>query len=277
MVQVVTESTADIPAEMVAELGIHVVPSYVVFGQQTFRDGVDLSREQFYEKLAETHVIPTTATPPPGFYEEVYRQLAEQTDEIISIHLAARLSALYSVASTAAASIENARIAVIDSNQVTMGYGWLAVAAAEAARRGASLDQIVAMVEEMKLRTRVLAILDTLEFIYRGGRVSWVQAMLGTLLQIKPIIEVRAGEVRLVERARTHSRSLNQMTELVRSLGPLDHAIVLHANALDRAERLADLLQETDPGWRRLIGQAGVTIASHAGPGAVGIACVTAQ
>jgi DegV family protein with EDD domain len=277
MVKVVTESTADIPIAMAAELDIAVIPSYVVFGTETYRDGVDLSRDQFYEKLARTDIIPKTATPPPGFYEEVYRQLAKETDEIISIHLAARLSALYSVAATAAASVPEAQIAVIDSQQVTMGYGWLAVAAAEAARQGQALGQIVALVEEMKARSRVLAVLDTLEFIYRGGRVSWVQAMIGTLLRIKPIIEVRAGEVQLVERARTHARSLTQLIDHVRSLGPLDRAIVLHADAPDAAERLADLLQEIAPGWRRMIGQAGVTIASHAGPGAVGIACVTVQ
>jgi DegV family protein with EDD domain len=277
MVKVVTESTADIPARMAAELGITVIPSYVVFGTETYRDGVDLSREQFYEKLAETNLIPKTATPPPGFYEEVYRRLAAETDEIVSIHLAARLSGLFSVASTAAAGIQEARIAVLDSEQVTMGYGWLAVAAAEAAQRGETLDQIVALVEAMKSRSRVLAILDTLEFIYRGGRVNWVQAMIGTLLRIKPIVEVRTSEVVLVERARTHTRSLNQLIALIQALGPLERAIVLHADALDLAEKLADLLQQVFPAWERLIGQAGVTIASHAGPGAVGIACVTAQ
>jgi DegV family protein with EDD domain len=277
IVQVVTESTADIPAGMAARLGITVVPSYVVFGTETYRDGVDLSREQFYAKLAATDVIPTTATPPPGFYEEVYRQLAKETDEIISIHLAARLSGLYNVASMAAASISGARIAVIDSEQVTMGYGWLAVAAAEAARRGETMKQIVTMVEQAKLRSHVLAVLDTLEFVYRGGRVSWSQAMLGTLLRIKPIIEVQAGEVKLVERTRTHAHSLDQLIKLVQRLGHLDRAIVLHTNAPDRAERLADRLQEITPDWERLIGQAGVTVASHAGPGAVGIACVAAQ
>jgi DegV family protein with EDD domain len=277
MVKVVTESTADIPIAMAAELDIAVIPSYVVFGAETYRDGVDLSRDQFYKKLAQTDIIPKTATPPPGFYEDVYRRLAKETDEIISIHLAARLSALYGVAATAAANVPEARIAVIDSQQVTMGYGWLAVAAAEAALQGQTLEQIVALVEEMKVRSHVVAVLDTLEFIFRGGRVSWVQAMIGTLLRIKPIIEVRDGEVKLIERARTHARSLAQLIEYVQRFGPLDRAIVLHAGAPDAAERLADLLQTISPSWTRTIGQAGVTIASHAGPGAVGIACVTAH
>ena len=277
MVKIVTESTADIPPEMAEALGIAVVPSYVVFGTETYRDGVELSKEQFYVKLAETNLIPTTATPPPSTYEEVYRRLAQETDEIVSIHLAARLSGLYNVAQVAAASVPQARIALIDSEQVTMGYGWLAVAAAEAARRGDSLEQIVALVESMKARSLVLAVLDTLEFIYRGGRVSWVAAMIGTLLRIKPLIEVRASQVNLLERVRTRSRAMDRLVERIQALGPLERAIILHADALDEAQRLADRLQALLPNWQCTIGQAGVTIASHAGPGAVGVACVTAS
>ena len=277
MVRIVTESTADIPPEMAAELGITVVPSYVVFGSQSFRDGVDLTKEQFFEKLAAAREIPTTATPPPALYEEAYRRLAEETDEIVSIHLAARLSGLHNAASIAARNVPTARIAIVDSEQVTMGYGWMAVAAAEAARQGATLDQIVALVEGMKDRTWVLAALDTLEFIYRGGRVSWVAAMVGTLMQIKPIVQVRESQVILLERTRTRARSLTRLVELFRNLGPVERAIVLHAQAAEQAESLADRLLALDPGWQRLVGHAGVTIASHTGPGAVGIACVTAQ
>jgi DegV family protein with EDD domain len=277
MVRVVTESTADIPAALAAELGITVVPSYVVFGSDTYRDGVELTKEQFYEKLAATRTIPTTATPPPAIYEDVYHQLAGETDAIISIHLAANLSGLHNVATLAAQNVAEAKIVVVDSEQVTMGYGWLAVAAAEAAQRGDSLEHIVTLVEGMKERTRVLAVLDTLDYVYRGGRVGWVEAMVGTLMRIKPIVEVRKGEVNLLERARTRSRSLARLMELVQALGPLERAIVLHANAPRRAEKLADQLQAVDPNWERLVGQAGVTIASHTGPGAVGIACVMAE
>jgi len=276
MVRIVTESTADIPPDMAEALGIAVVPSYVVFGAKSYRDGVELTKEQFYAKLAETSEIPTTATPPPSTYEEVYRRLAGETDEIVSIHLAARLSGLYNVAQVAAVSVPEAHIAVIDSEQVTMGYGWLAVAAAEAAQRGESLEQIVALVEGLKARSLVLAVLDTLEFVYRGGRVSWVAALAGALLRIKPLIEVRHSQVNLLERVRTQSRALDRLVERVQALGPLERAIVLHTDALDLAERLADRLQSLRPGWQRTVGQAGVTIASHAGPGAVGVACVTA-
>ena len=275
MVRVVTDSTADIPADMSAALGIAVIPSYVVFGAESYRDEVELSKEEFYEKLRSTSVIPTTAAPPPAVYDETYRRLAKETKEIVSIHLASRYSALYSSAVLAAKNVSEARITVVDSEQVTMGYGWMVVAAAEAAQGGASVEQIVTLVEEMKPRSRVVAVLDTLEFLHRGGRVGWIRAMIGTLLNVKPIIEVRQGEIQLVERARTMQRSLGRLVERVEALGPLERAIILHADAADMAQRVSDRLQAADPGWNPLIHPAGVTIASHVGPGAVGIACVT--
>lgn len=283
MVRIVTESTADIPAELVSALDITVVPSYVVFGSDTYRDGLELTREQFYERLASSPTIPSTATPPPEVYEEAYRQRAEalhaggEPDGIVSIHLASRLSGLCHVAAVAAQRLPHARIAIIDSEQVTMGYGWMAVAAAEAARRGAGLEQILHLVHGMKERTRVLAVLDTLEYLHKGGRVSWARATLGSLLRIKPLIEVRNAQVRLVERVRTWSRAVAKLMEQVQALGPLERAIVLHTNAADRAATVVQGLRALHPDWEPLVGHAGVTIASHAGPGAVGVACVTAR
>jgi DegV family protein with EDD domain len=173
-----------------------------------------------------------------------------------------------------AREVTGARIAVVDSAQVTMGYGWLVVAAAEAAQGGASYEEILALVEEMKPRMRVLAALGTLEYLYRGGRVSWVRALVGTLLRIKPILEIRTGQINLVERVRTTRNALSRLLALVQDLGPLERAVVLHTNAPDLASGFADELQKMDPSWTRIIAQAGVTIASHAGPGAVGVACV---
>ncbi len=276
LVRIVTESTADIPAELAAKLDIAIVPSYVIFGSESYRDGVELTKEQFYARLSAAREIPTTATPPPATYEEVYRRLATETSEIVSIHLAANLSGLYNAASLAAQSVPEARIVVLDSGQVTMGYGLMAVAAAEAAQQGATLEEVVNLIERMKDRSRVLAVLDTLEFLYRGGRVGWAQAALGTLMQIKPIIEVHRGEVKLVERARTRTRSFDRLVAMIRALGPLERAIVLHADAPERAEQLADQVQALLPEWERVVGHAGVTIASHTGPGAIAIACVTA-
>lgn len=277
MVRIVTDSTADIPADLVAKLGITVVPSYVVFGSESYRDGVELSTRQFYEKLAASHTIPTTATPPLEVYEQVYRQLGEETDDIVSIHLAAKLSGLYQVAVVAAQRVPELRITVIDSEQATMGYGWMSVAAAEAAQMGRALDQIVALVESMKTRSLVLAALDTLEYLYRGGRVSWARATLGSLLHIKPLISIQRAEVGLVERVRSRRQADSRLLERVGALGPLERAIVLHTDAPERAAGVASRLQAMHPDWEPIIGHAGVTIASHAGPGAVGVACVAAH
>jgi DegV family protein with EDD domain len=280
MVRVVTDSTADIPPEIAEKMGITVVPSYIAFGSETYQDGVDLTKQQFYDKLIASRVIPTTAAPPIGAYEEVFGRLAEETDEIVSLQLVGSLSALYSVAVIAAQNVSKAigvRIKVVDTGQVTMGYGWMAVAAAEAARRGKTLDQIATLVEGMKPRAWVLAILDTLEFVHRGGRTNWATAVLGTLLRVKPIVEVRLGKVELVERTRTIERSLDRLIERIRAIGPLERAIVLHTNAPTLADRLAERFQAIYPEWEPLIGQAGVTIASHAGPGAVGVAFVAAS
>jgi DegV family protein with EDD domain len=277
MIRIVTDSTADIPSQMGTALGITVVPSYVVFGAESYRDVVELTRQQFYEKLSTTREIPTTAAPPPAIYEEVYRKLAREADAIVSIHLAANLSAICTAARIAAENVSEAEVVVMDSGQVTMGYGWMAVAAAEAAQRGETLEQIVTLVERMKPRSHVLAVLDTLDFIYRSGRVDWIRAMVGTLLRVKPLVEVRQGEVKLLERARTLERAVRRLLEMVQALAPLERAIVLHADAPDVAERVANQLKTIIPDWNRIIGQAGVTVASHAGPGAVGIACVTAE
>jgi DegV family protein with EDD domain len=279
MVKVVTDSTADIPTEMVERLGITIVPTYIVFDREAFRDGIDLTKEQFYAKLATSKVLPTTAAASTGTYEAIYGRLAAETDEIVSIQVAANLSAIYNVASTAAESVASAtgtRIHVIDSGQVTMGYGWMAVAAAEAAERGAGVDEIVALVTGIKARSHVIAMLDTLEFVYRGGRVSWAQAMIGTLLRVKPMIDVTLGEVRLLERTRTTERAMERLVERIAALGPLERAVVLHANAPALAKRLMAKVQAIAPGWEPISCPAGVTIASHAGPGAVGIACVAA-
>jgi DegV family protein with EDD domain len=276
MVRVVTDSTADIPAALAEELGITMIPALVTFGRETFRDGVDLSREDFYARLASSRELPSTAAPSIAVYEEVYERLAGETDEIFSIHLAANLSALHNVARLAAEVVTQrrpqVRITVMDSQQVSMGYGWLAIAAAEAAQQGDDLDSILAQIEVLRPQSRVLAALDTLDYVHRGGRVGWVQAFVGSLLRIKPVVEVYDGEVLLLERIRSRQRSLHRLLDLVVERGPVARAVVLHANAPDLAEQFADRLQQAFPTWTRQVSEAGVTISTHAGPGAIGVA-----
>ena len=277
MVKIVTDSTADIPEELAAELGITIVPCNVHFGLETYRDGLDLSKEEFYTKLKTSPTLPTTSAPAAGLLEVAYRELASETDQILSIHLASALSAIYNSACLGAEAISDVEIALIDSEQVSMGLGWLVIAAARAAQEGQSLAQIVALVEDMKPRVRLFAALDTLEYLRKGGRVGKTVAVLGTLLNIKPLIEVRDSAVLPLERVRTRRRSIKRLIELTAELCPLEELAVLHSNALHKAQRLVEEISFLHPLERILIAEVGIIIGTHAGPNSLGVACVVAR
>jgi len=274
---VVTDSTADIPVPVAEALGIVVVPCYVHFGQETYLDGITLSREQFYARLASGGVPPTTSQPPVGTFAEVYQRIAEQTKQIISIHPAANLSALYNAARLGAEMISNARIALIDSTQASMGTGWLAVLAARAAQAGQNLDQIVALIRDTIPRLRLLAVIDDLHYLQRSGRVGWVNALVGSLLNIKPLVMLKDGQVSLLEKIRSQTKALERLVTLMTGLGAWQEVAVLHANAPQAAEKVADMLALVYSRARILIAEAGTVISTHAGPGAVGLACVLAK
>ena len=181
MVKIVTDSTADIPEELTAELEITVVPCNVHFGLETYRDGIDLAKGEFYTKLKTSPTLPTTSAPAAGLFEATYRKLASETDQILSIHLASALSAIYNSACLGAEAISDVEMTLIDSGQASMGLGWMVIAAARAAQEGQSLAQIVALMEDMMPRVRLFAALDTLEYLQKGGRVGKAVAIFGTL------------------------------------------------------------------------------------------------
>lgn len=271
-VQVITDSTADVPPDLVKRLGITVIPCLVRFGERFYRNGVDLTRDAFYALLQRSPVA--TSQPSVGVFEETYRQAAEQGRQIISIHAAGKLSGIYNAACSAARNLPHGVIEVIDSRSVSLGAGMLAVAAAEAAQRGEPLSAIAARIREMAGRVRMLAVLDTLEYVRRGGRVSWALALIGSLLSVKPLVMLKEGRVDLLERPRTFSAALRRLVERVRGLGPLEQLWVLHTQAPESAQRLADMLADIFPRERMRLVEAGVTVAAHAGPGAVGVACL---
>lgn len=274
---VVTDSTADVPKSLVDELGITVVPCYVHFGQETFLDGVDLSREQFHARLASAARPPTTSPPPVGSFADVYRQLAQQADAIISVHPASNLSSLYNAARLASEMISNARIALVDSTQASMGTGWLAVLAARAARLGRTFDEIVAMLRATVPRLRLVAIIDDLQFMRRSGRVRWVEALVGSFLSIKPVVMLKDGQVSLLEKVRTRRAAIERLAAVTAALGPLQEVAALHAHAAQDAEQAARLLATTCACKQIPIVEAGATMTSHAGPRAVAFACVLAE
>ncbi|HHH42003.1 MAG TPA: DegV family protein [Chloroflexi bacterium] len=279
-VYVVTDSTADVPAPLVEELEITVVPNYINFGLESLRDQVEISRQSFYRRLATEPVLPTTAAPSVGDFEAAYRRLLPRLEGagpgsgIVSIHCAANLSAIHNTALLASRSLAQVPIAVLNSGMLTMALGWQVIAAARAARAGASLEEVVATVEALRPRVRLYAVLDTLEFLHRSGRVSWARAAMGALLRIKPIVEVRDGQVFQRERVRTRKRAVARLVEITEALGPLEALAVLHTNAPEAVEQLHRTLAARFPDAETIVEEATPVLGVHVGPGALGIAAV---
>ena len=268
---VVTDSTADLPAEWKAKHGIEVVPLKVLFGQETFRDGVDMNNEQFFQRLAASTTLPTTSAPSPGEFAEVYKRLARDHDGCISIHIGAQLSATAEAARVGASSVEGFRVEVVDSETVSMPIAFLCLIAAGCP----TLDDAVAAVKQRIPKTRVLALLDTLRYLEMGGRLSRAQAMIGTMLDLKPLLLVKDREIKPVDRVRTRSRAVERMVEFFKTELPVEHVAVMHAQARDEAERIAGRLRADLPGQEIIVGQIGCVLGTHTGPKALGIVYLT--
>jgi DegV family protein with EDD domain len=265
---VVTDSTADLPAQWRERYDIEVVPLKVIFGEETFRDGVDMNNEEFFARLATSSKLPTTSAPSPGEFAELYTQLAKDHDGCISIHIGAALSATAESARVGAQSVEGFRVDVIDSQTVTMPMAFLCRVAAEAA----TLVEATAAVEARVPKCRVLALLDTLRYIEMGGRVSRAQAMIGTMLDLKPLLLVKEhAEIKAVDRVRTRSRAIPRMIEFFESDMPVEYVGVMHAQAADEAERIAVGLRERHPDLDIPISQIGCVLGTHTGPKALGV------
>lgn len=276
MIKVVTDSTSDLPSEMASALGITIIPCNVHFGTETYRDGVDLPRQQFYEKLATSKELPTTSAPGVGVFTEAYRRQLEIGEGVVAIHVAAALSAVYNAARLGAEKLDQTRIAVLDSKTVSMGLGWLAVIAARAAQEGLNLSQVVERVQAAIPRTRLVAAINTMTYLWHSGRVNWGTAVLSTLLDIKPIVDVRDGIVRAVARVRTRKKALAHLRELLEGMGPAQEVAVLHTQEPQLAEHFADEIADLFPRKRMVIVEAGTIIGTHVGPGGIGVACVLA-
>jgi DegV family protein with EDD domain len=265
---VVTDSTADLPEAWRARYGIEVVPLKVLFGEETFRDRVDMTDEEFFRRLAASSKLPTTSAPSPGEFAELYTRLAYDYEGCISIHIGAQLSATAEAARVGARTVEGFRVNVIDSGTVTMPMAFLCRVAAECA----TLEDATAAVEERVPKCRVLALLDTLRYIEMGGRVSRTQAMIGTMLDLKPLLLVAGGEqVKSVDRVRTRSRAIPRMVEFFQNDCPVEHVAVVHAQAPEEAERVAADLRQRLPELEVPVGQIGCVLGTHTGPKALGL------
>ena len=264
---VVTDSTADLPDEWRQRYGIEVVPLKVLFGKETFRDRVDMTDEEFFRRLAASSTLPTTSAPSPGEFAEVYKRLAADYQGCISIHIGAQLSATAEAARVGASSVDRFPVKVVDSETVSMPIAFLCRIAAECS----SLDEAYAAVTERVAKTRVLALLDTLRYLEMGGRLSRAQAMIGTMLDLKPLLLVADREIKPVDRVRTRSRAMTRMVEFFEGEGPVEHVAVMHAQAPEDAQRIAAELRAKSPEREVTVGQIGCVLGTHTGPRALGI------
>jgi DegV family protein with EDD domain len=278
-VRIATDSIADVPAGLASDLDIAIVPCQVFFGQEVYADGVDLSPEAFYDRLARSPELPRTSQPPVSRFVETYRRLldAEQAEAVISIHVAGNLSGTVNAAWAAAQMLPDpSRVEVIDSGQVSMGLGWAVIEAAKVAQAGAPQTTVSRIVRESLPWLRAAAMIDTLDNLYRGGRINQVTATLGTVLQIKPLIRIQGGQVEIVDKVRTRSRALKRLESMVRDWGMPEALAVLHTSAEELAQDLAGLLQDLLPDRQLLIAPAGSALTSHLGLGAVGVCALVA-
>ncbi len=278
-VRIVTDSTSDVPTAIAEQLHITVVPAYVQIGARSYREGPfpgGLSREAFYAQLPTMPDVPTTAVPPAHEFAAAYRDLIGQADEVVAIVVASNLSGMYNVAHLGAREVPELPVHVIDSGQVTMGLGWMAIIAAEAAAEGQSAADVVALIEGIRDRVYVYAMLDTLEYLRRSGRVSWARTKMAQVLRVKPIIQVYRGEVSNVGRARTRRRAVDRLIEHIRALGTLDRLALLHTYSPDLDEfqaQLSDLSPTAHPPTVAVT----TIIGAHVGPQGLGVAAVAGR
>ena len=272
MIRVVTDSACDLPGELVEEHGIDVVPLTIRFGAEELVDRRDLNPRQFWERVASSPQLPETAAPSPGAFEEAYRRAADAgADGVVCVTISAALSATYQAATVAAQAVEaSIPVRVVDTRTVTLAQGLIAVAAARAGAAGRSVDEVAGVAEDLVPRTRTFAALDTLENLRKGGRLGAAQAFVGSMLSIKPVIEVADGKVEPESRQRTRGRALRYLADKVRGFGDVEDLAVVHGDATD-VDQLLDLLAPVYPRERIIVGDVGAVIGTHAGPRVIGV------
>ena len=276
-VRIVTDSSCDLTPEEVAEHGVEVVPLSIRFGDAEYEDRSELSVDDFYAKLASSDVLPETAAPAPGKFEAAFRRHQQAgADAVVCLNLSSELSATMQSAQNAARALEGELdVRVVDSHSITSGLGTQVMLAAEAAASGASADDVVALVQDLASRTHVFGALDTLENLKKGGRIGGAQALVGSLLSIKPILDISTGKVEEAGKARTRKKALEVLRDKVAAAGDVEHVSVYHGFAPDLEEMLA-LLDPIVPRAQVRVGVIGPVIGTHGGPRVMGVTWVAA-
>lgn len=267
-VKIVTDSVADLPSQVVKELGITTIPILIRWGEELYRDGIDLTPEQFYERLKRSKIPPTTSVPSPGTFAEAYDKLAEETNEILAIIVTSRLSGTYNVALQSIGLMKRqCRVEVIDSKCGAMAEGFVVMKAAKAAQLGASLDEVIEVVRRNIPRADFLATFDTLEYLKRGGRIGKAQAFLGSILRVHPIVTLRDGVIEPAGRTRSRAKAIDRLCEFAMSYSHIEEIAIEEATTPDEAERIAERLDAKFPKERIYRSKPSPVIGAHTGPG----------
>ncbi len=276
-IRIITDSSCDLPQAIIQEHKITVIPLFINVGDQSYLDGVELSHQEFYERLPGFRPAPKTAAPGPDVFRKIFEQLAsEGATGILSIHISAKLSAIVDIARAAAKETTHLPVTVFDSRQLSLGTGFQVLAAAQATAEGRSLSEILSMLEGQIRRTHVFAALDTLEYLKRSGRMNFAISALGTLLQIKPFMKMYNGEP-TAERVRTRKGAMKRLVELLEEYGPYEKVALLHSHALQRAEAVLQEVRGLLPAGDIWVEEITPVLGAHIGPGVIGFACISKE
>lgn len=272
-VKVITDSVADLSSQIAEELGITVVPLHVRFGDEVYRDGVDITTERFYDELVHSEVLPTTSVPSPGDFVEAYDKVAEETDEILVVVISSKLSGTYEVASQSIGLMKKkCRVEVVDSRMAIMAEGLLAISAAKAAGAGASLDKVLDVTRSNIGRIDLRVALDTLEYLKRGGRIGKAQALLGAVLDVKPIVTIKEGVLEPAGRTRSRPKVIEYLYNFVMEYSRIEEMAIEEATTPDDADMLAERLDSKFPKERIYRAKPSPVIGTNTGPGLLGVA-----
>ena len=271
-VRIVTDSSADLPADLVQQHGITVLPCYVLVDDQTFKDGVEIKPDDFYRRLQAEGRFPTTAQPTVADFQEVYRDLAGQGDQVLSIHVSGKLSGTLNSAEQAKASLDGEEIEIVDSQLASIPLGLAVLAAATTASEGGSLQEVAEKVRQGLSLHHGLFALDTLEYLHKGGRIGKARAFMGSVLHVKPILRLQDGEAHPVERPRNRERAMRRLVELASELAPVRRLAVIHSTDPDRMATLKQDLTGLLPADQIIEARFGSTLGTYIGPDALGVA-----
>ncbi|MEX0761696.1 MAG: DegV family protein [Dehalococcoidia bacterium] len=277
-IAVVTDSTSDIPPGLAAERSICVIPLNVHIGSETYLDGVTLKADEFYKRLQSGGELPTTSQPSAGAFVEAYQKLAESFDAIVSVHISSRVSGTHNSAVQAKEEMSDSgtRIEVVDTLQASMGLGLVALGVADAVKAGANVDETVETAKSLSGRASFFGLVDTLEYLQKGGRIGRAQMYLGSLLRIKPILSLVDGVAHPLDRARTWSRGYARVKEITEEAAPLSALAVMHSTDSEPTDRLASELARLVPGGEVVKAQFGPVLGTYLGPGSIGISLIRA-